>query len=208
MELVDPEQAVIHELIVDKSGQVIQYRDLSCQPADLSRGCVHSDVLAEQADSYAAHGVLEWSSRELLPDVGYNSVATIDRTGDVFTFIIDGFDYYVALEMEPEVRIAAYGDMRLGASYGNYLSRAEAHELAQLALLRECSLPEEAVLSLFCANFCAKPYEWTNAYVPLPYWQFQFDVTDGEAISHYQVLIDAKNGALLEISDPSLMGNG
>lgn len=213
-ELLDSDGAVTHELTFRIDGQVIQYLELGYQSPDVSHAVIHDDGLAEDADVYGAHGVLEWSSRELLPEVGYNSVATIDRTGDVFTFIIDGFDYYVALEVEPVVRMVAYGDMQLGASYGDYLNRAEALELATLALMRECHLlPEEASTQLMTlqSNFCAKPYQWTNAYVPLPYWCFQMNLvpaSETEDIAQYQVIINAADGGVLEISDPAAAGNG
>lgn len=213
-ELLSADGSVTHELIVRRSGLVISYRDLRYQAPDISHAAVHDDELAQAADVYGAHGVLEWSSRELLPDVGYNSVATIDRTGDIFTFVIDGFDYYVALETEPAVRMVAYGDMRLGASYGDYLSREEALDFAKLALRRECHLTSEeadALLLPLQAHFCAKPYHWTNAYVPLPYWCFQMDLlptAEGEDPVQYQVIINADDGGVLEISDPASMGNG
>ena len=215
-ELLDASGTVTHELLLTHNGHVQYYLDCKYKAPDVSQAVAHDDDLAELADSYGAHGVLEWSSRELLPGVGYNSVATIDfeEESKVFTFIIDGFDYYAALAVEPSIRMVAYGDMHFNARYGDYLSRDEAYDLAVLAMMRECNLNADEAANLLVplqSSFCAKPYYWTNAYVPLPYWCFQIEALPAaanEAPLTYQILIDAKDGGVLEITPPEKMPNG
>ena len=215
-ELLDASASITHELLLTHNGHVQSYLDLAYKAPDVSQAVAHDENLAELADTYGAHGVLEWSSRELLPGIGYNSVATIDfdEESKVFTFLIDNFDYYTAFAVEPSMRMVAYGDMHFDARYGHYLSRDEAYQLAVLAMMRECNLnADEAknLLVLLQSHFCAKPYYWTNAYVPLPYWCFQIEVLPASALEaplSYQILIDAKDGGVLEIASPEEMANG
>lgn len=215
-ELMDVDGSVTHELLLTQNGHVQFYLDRTYEAPDLSPAVVHDDNLAELADSYGAHGVLEWSSRELLPTVGYNSVATIDfnEKTKVFTFIIDGFDYYTALAVEPTVRMVAYGDMHFNTGFGEYLRRDEAYELAILAMMRECSLDADAAaerLILLQSHFCTKDFYWTSTHVPLPYWCFQIQLLSATANKTpltYQILIDAKDGSVLEITPPDQMPLG
>jgi len=215
-ELLNQSSGTTHELLVDPKGRVQYYLDRSYQAPPLSEGAVHDDALARLADTYGMHGVLEWSSRELLPDVGYNSVATVayDEASKIFTFIIDGFDYYVALQAEPAVRMVAYGDLNTaGGRYAGCLSRDQARAIAAEALVSECGLStgSTSLLSLLQADLCIKPDWWTSADVPLPYWCLQFQLLPsaaGEAFQEYQVLIDASTGDVLEITHPGQMANG
>ena len=215
-EALDDQGSVTHVLMMDENGVVLQFADLLYQPVDVSGGAEHNDALANLADTYGAHGVLEWSSRELLPGVGYNSVATIafNQETHTFTFLIDHFDFYVALQVEPEVRMVAYGDMRTDAAYGDYLNRQQALEIVIPALAQAQNLTEAELTKRLQVNhftFSAKPHYWTTSDIPLPYWVIDCCIlpeTDDQLPQECLVLVDAQNGGVVEILDPAQMGNG
>lgn len=210
--LKNEQGAITHTLRFDTAGRIISYQDEQFSPPGLAGGTEHSDELGAQAASCGAIGMLEWMSRELLPNVGFNSIATFayDETAKVYSFAIDSTDFIVSVALEPELHIVAYADMDMPqTSYGDYLSLEAAEERGRALLAETCGLTEEeaAACTLNQSEFCMQQGDWSDEDTPLPYWYLWFITAPGENYAEYDIMIDAATGDSLYAGGP-ITGNG
>lgn len=210
-ELKDASGHVTHTLYFTDGGLILDYRDLSVELPTLEGGFHHVDELGAAAAADGATAMLEWMSRELLPQTSFESVATFgyDAKQSMYSFSLNGAEELAMVLMEPEMRVASYTDLsRPDARYGTYLTANEAIAIAQEQLFSgEYGLsPEEADLyTVTYTELGTQKADWLTVDVSLPYWHMVFTDTENGSME-FDAVVDAITGDVLYIAESA--GNG
>lgn len=205
--LKDAQGHVTHSLSFESDGKIAWYQDCG-QPVQPPASTVHSDSLLAAADACGVSGMLEWASQELLPIESFESIATVEQEGSLFSFYINGKDQYVLASAEPTPRIVHYINLRLEDVIEPYLSREDALSLARKALAKDQNLSESEAQTWEAAetNFRFQHSVDGHPALPGPYWSFVFVQPGAE--TGFEVILNAQSGDLLRVNSPVLLGNG
>lgn len=209
VELKDEQGNVTHYAIFDSMGRVAQYRDLSFEVPDVSGGACYQEELSNAANETGAMPALEWISKELFPDAGFNSVPCqfYDEETDVYTFFVDSFDYYVCVQAGEQPRLMAYGDFRQeDGGYPGYLTRAEALEKALQTIQQDFALDENAAVDAVFASFSIAEPEWLQAGDCAAQWEITLRLFANDIMSEFWISLDAQTGEVIPAEIE--MGNG
>ena len=205
--LKDAQGQIIHSLSFESNGKIAWYQDcgLPLQPPVYTE---HNDSLSSAANVCGVSGMLDWASDELLPLESFESVATVEQNGSLFSFFINRRDQYVLASAEPTPHIVRYINFTLEDVIEPYLGREDALSLAWEALRKDQNLSESEAQNWECtdANFRFQYSVEGQPSLPGPYWAFVFAELDSE--NGYEVLLNAQTGELLQINDPIPLGNG
>lgn len=211
-ELADASGKASHRLCFTENGTILSYRDLSFTLPSLAGGAEHVDELGNAAHANGSIGMLEWMSRELLPNMSFQSIATFahDEEKNVYSFNADRGEHFISVAVEPELHITAYTAMvHPSARYGEYLTSAEACAIGRKLLVASCGLtPEEADLcTIRQTEFNTWPGTFGSVEITEPYWYVWFSTPDGENYAEFDIMIDAATGEGLYAGGP-ITGNG
>lgn len=205
--LKDAQGQITHSLSFESNGKIAWYQDCG-QPLQPPVFTEHDDKLSAAADVCGVSGTLEWFSSELLPLESFESIATVEQDGDLFSFFINRNDQYVLASAAPTPHIVRYINFTLEDVMEPYLSREEALSLAEEALGKEQNL-SNAELQTWAISDESFHFQRTvngQPTLPGPYWTFVFAQPDTE--NGYEVLLNVQTGEVLQINPCVPLGNG
>ena len=132
----------------------------------------------------------------------------IGQTDAHYTVVGDGFNstltYYFVFELDPAMRLVGFGDLRQPeVRYGSYVSRKEAERIAQEAVRK--AYPGQCELNITQAEFVTSSGYFNEGPVSVPFW---FVAINDGSLEHYELCIDAKDGAVQELLDAATGGKG
>lgn len=198
---------ITHSLSFESTGKIAWYQDCgqSLQPPVFTE---HDDKLSAAADVCGVSGMLDWASDELLPLESFESHATVEQDGSLFSFFINRKDQYVLASAEPTPHIVRYINFTLEDIIEPYLSQEDAIPLAWEALRKDQNLSESEAQNwgLTDANFHFQRFVDGQPLLPGPYWALIFAEQDAE--TGYEVLLNAQTGDVLQIRSAIPLGNG
>lgn len=205
--LKDAQGQTTHSLSFERDGKIAWYQDCG-QPLQPPMFTEHNDRLFATAEDRGVLGTLEWFSQELLPLESFESIATVEQDGSLFTFFINRKDQYVLASSVPTPHIVRYINFTLEDVIEPYLGQEDALSLAWEALRKGQSLSESESQNWEAtdANFRFQRFVDGQPSLPGPYWAFVFAEPDAE--NGYEVLLNAQTGDILQITYPIPLGNG
>lgn len=211
-ELTDASGAATHRLIFTETGTILSYSDLSFTLPSLEGGAEHVNELGDGANACGAIGMLEWMSRELLPNISFQSIATFayDEAKNVYSFNADRWEHFISVAVEPELHIVSYvAGYHPEARYGEYLTSGEAAVIGREMLVTQCGLTQEEAASctLRQTEFNFHPFYVEGLEIDSPYWYLWFATPEGENYREYDIMVDASTGECLYAGGP-VVGNG
>lgn len=205
--LGDAQGQITHSLSFESNGKIAWYQDCG-QPLQTPTFTEHDDKLSNAADVCGVSGMLDWAAVVLLPLESFESIATVEQDGSLFSFFINRKDQYVLASAEPTPHIVRYINFTLQDIIEPYLSQEDAIPLAWEALRKDQNLAESEKQNwgLTDADFHFQRFVDGQPSLPGPYWALIFAEQDAE--TGYEVLLNAQTGDVLQIRSAIPLGNG
>lgn len=190
------------ELLFDCDGRILEYRNTDYQVPGLEG--IHLDFLNEMIDLETMDWVHQlcdalfpsdiWCSGVIIHKVDIANQEIYVLVGEEWNSVLTT---YFMIQTAPERKLLGFGDLRYEAArYGSYLSKEEAIQAAQTKIIEALNTTEtnrilQANLVTSAGYFNATPIQET------PFWYIVFENNTGLS---FEVLIDAKNGEVLELN--------